>query len=369
MIGQNDSSGEIFTLADATTVVDFAEANSYVTRLAYWSVGRDNGSCAGDTSASPSCSGITQSTYEFASIFEGFSGGTASCTTKPSAPTGLSASGTSSTGTTLSWTAVTAPANCTISSYTILKNGSSIGTATGTSFAVTGLSASTTYSFTVEATDADGTSAASSALSVTTPAAGSCTTKPSAPTGLSASGTTSTGTTLSWTADTAPANCTISSYTVLKGGSSIGTATGTSFVVTGLSASTTYSFTVEATDADGTSAASSALSVTTPAASSGSVTLSPSSYNFGSAAPGTGTAWVTFTLTNGGTSAVSISSVGVNGPFVVYSNCGSSVAAKGTCPIYVYFYPTAAGSSTGTLTVDDGASNSPQTSALSGTGS
>ncbi len=370
MIGQNDTSGEIFTLADATTVVDFAEANSYVTRLAYWSVGRDNGSCAGDTSASPSCSGISQSTYQFAGIFEGFGGTSASCTTKPSAPTGLSASGTSSTGTTLSWTAVTAPANCTITSYTILKNGSSIGTATGTSFAVTGLSASTTYSFTVEATDADGASAASSALSVTTSAASSCTTKPSAPTGLSASGTTSTGTTLSWTADTAPTNCSISSYTVLKNGSSIGTATGTSFAVSGLSASTTYSFTVEATDADGASAASSALSVTTKAASgSGSLTLSPSSYNFGSAVPDTGTAWVTFTLTNGGSSSVSISSVTVSGPFVVASNCGSSVAADSSCPIYVYFYPTAAGSFTGTLTVNDGASNSPQTSALSGTGS
>jgi kumamolisin len=97
---------------------------------------------------------------------------TASCTTKPNAPTGLAASGTSSTGTTLSWTADTAPANCSVSSYTVLKNGASIGTATGTSFAVTGLSASTAYSFTVEATDADGTSAASSALSVTTAASG-----------------------------------------------------------------------------------------------------------------------------------------------------------------------------------------------------
>jgi hypothetical protein len=96
-----------------------------------------------------------------------------------------------------------------------------------------------------------------------------CTTKPNAPAGLAASSTTSTGTTLNWTTDTAPANCSISSYTVLKGGVSIGTATGTSFAVTGLSASTTYSFTVEATDAAGTSAASSAVSVTTPASGGG----------------------------------------------------------------------------------------------------
>jgi len=99
-----------------------------------------------------------------------------------------------------------------------------------------------------------------------------------------------------------------------------------------------------------------------------SVTLSPSSYNFGSTPVGTGTAWVTFTLSNSGSSAVSISNVTVSGPFVVSSNCGSSVAANGSCPIYVYFYPTAAGAASGTLTVTDNATNSPQTSSLSGTG-
>jgi hypothetical protein len=61
----------------------------------------------------------------------------------------------------------------------MLKNGTSIGTATGTSFAVTGLSASTSYSLTVEATDANGTSGPSSSANVTTLAT-SCTTKPSA---------------------------------------------------------------------------------------------------------------------------------------------------------------------------------------------
>src|SRR6202034_4904632 len=98
------------------------------------------------------------------------------------------------------------------------------------------------------------------------------------------------------------------------------------------------------------------------------VTLSPSSYNFGSTPVGTGTAWVTFTLANSGSSTVSISSVTVSGPFVVSSSCGSSVAANGSCPIYVYFYPTSAGAGSGTLTVSDNASNSPQASSLSGTG-
>jgi chitinase len=230
-----------------------------------------NGSCPIYVYFAPTSSGAASGTLTVTdnatnspqtSSLSGTGGSGGSCTATPSAPTGLAASGTTSSGTNLSWTADTPPANCTISSYTVLKNGTSIGTATGTSFAVTGLSASSSYSFTVEATDANGTSGPSSAVNVTT-LANSCTTKPSAPTGLAASGTTSSGTNLSWTADTAPANCTISSYTILQNGTSIGTATGTSFVVGGLSASTAYSFTVEATDAAGTSSASSAVSVTT----------------------------------------------------------------------------------------------------------
>ena len=192
------------------------------------------------------------------------SAGGATCSANPATPTGLAASGTTQTGTTLNWGAVTAPANCSISGYTVYKSGTSIGTATGTSFAVTGLTASTTYSFTVAATDAHGTGCAELvACSVTTTAA-TCTTKPGAPTGLAASGTTSSGTTLSWTAVTAPSGCSISGYTVYKGGAAIATvSSGTSYTASGLSASTAYSFTVAAVDSAGTGSQSSALSVTT----------------------------------------------------------------------------------------------------------
>jgi chitodextrinase len=92
----------------------------------------------------------------------------AKCTKAPTEPSGLTASGTVGTGTFLHWTAVAPPADCQISSYTVSMNGVPIATATGTSFAVTGLSPSTAYSFTVEATDVDGVSSASPALNVTT---------------------------------------------------------------------------------------------------------------------------------------------------------------------------------------------------------
>ena len=182
-------------------------------------------------------------------------------TTAPTAPTSLTASGTTQTTTNLSWTASTD--NVGVTGYDIYLNGALLSSSTTTSFAVTGLTASTTYSFTVKAKDAAGNvSAASNAVSVTTLAPVSDTTAPSAPTNLAASGTTSTTTNLSWTASTD--NVGVTGYDVYQGTTLKGSSTTTSFAVTGLTASTTYSFTVKAKDAAGNvSTASNAVSVTT----------------------------------------------------------------------------------------------------------
>jgi Fibronectin type III domain/Beta-propeller repeat len=90
------------------------------------------------------------------------------CAAAPSAPTGLAASSTTSTSTTLNWTASTVVANCSVTGYTIYENGKSIGTSTTTTFNVTGLTPATMYSFTVAASDSAGFSAQSSAVPVTT---------------------------------------------------------------------------------------------------------------------------------------------------------------------------------------------------------
>ncbi|WP_231495941.1 glycosyl hydrolase [Cellulomonas sp. HZM] len=187
-------------------------------------------------------------------------------TTPPSTPTGLAASGTTSTSTKLAWNASTDDVGVT--GYEVLRGGSVVGTTTGTTYTATGLYASTTYSFTVRAYDAAGNrSAASSAVSVTTPGS-SDTTAPSVPTGLSASGTTSSSTTLTWNASTDDVG--VTGYEVLRGGSVVGTTTARTYTATGLSASTTYSFTVRAYDAAGNrSAASSAVSVTTAGTTTG----------------------------------------------------------------------------------------------------
>lgn len=71
MIGVNDSAGETFTLANASTVLTWAKNNN-VALLAFWSVNRDNGGCPGGGAASPSCSGVSQALWGFSKIFQGF---------------------------------------------------------------------------------------------------------------------------------------------------------------------------------------------------------------------------------------------------------------------------------------------------------
>ena len=98
-------------------------------------------------------------------------------------------------------------------------------------------------------------------LSVTT-SGGADTQAPSAPSNLSASNVTQTTLTLSWDASTD--NIGVTGYDVYNGSSNLGTVTGTSANITGLTASTSYTFTVRARDAAGNvSAASAALNVTT----------------------------------------------------------------------------------------------------------
>ncbi|MEV7176142.1 carbohydrate binding domain-containing protein [Kitasatospora sp. NPDC093679] len=85
---------------------------------------------------------------------------------------------------------------------------------------------------------------------------------PTAPGGLVATGTTSSTVSLSWNASTD--NVGVTGYDVYSGSNVVASSTGTSATVSGLAASTSYTFTVKARDAAGnTSAASNAVSATT----------------------------------------------------------------------------------------------------------
>ena len=97
MIGQNDSSGEIFTLADASTVESYA-ASKGIALLSFWSEGRDNGGCPGQTTASSICSGVSQDTGAFTSTFQAFSGGTSTGGSSPTPTASASPTATSTGG-------------------------------------------------------------------------------------------------------------------------------------------------------------------------------------------------------------------------------------------------------------------------------
>lgn len=94
-------------------------------------------------------------------------------TVAPTAPT-LAASGTTSTTTNLSWSGATD--NVGVTGYDVYQGTSLIGSTASTTYTVTGLTPSTTYSFSVKAKDAAGNASVSSnTVSVTTLSGGTVT--------------------------------------------------------------------------------------------------------------------------------------------------------------------------------------------------
>jgi endoglucanase len=191
--------------------------------------------------------------------------------TAPSAPTGLTATASSSTQINLSWS----PSSTSGVTYSVYSGSSAgaintlVASGLGTAgFSVTGLTASTTYFFAVTATNSAGTSPASSPASAATQAPPA----PSAPAGLTATASSSSQINLTWTASTTSGV----TYSIFSGAGSGGETnavasglSGTSYSVTGLTASTAYFFIVKAVSGTTSSTASNEASATTQAAASG----------------------------------------------------------------------------------------------------
>jgi chitodextrinase len=177
-------------------------------------------------------------------------------TQAPSIPTNLSASTVSSSQINLSWNASTD--NVGVQGYKIFRNNIQIATVSGTSFQNTGLSPSTTYTYTVSAYDAAGNmSGNSTVVSATTQASATADTQdPTAPTNPTATVASSNQINLSWTASTD--NVGVTGYRIERcqgsgcsSFSQITTLPGTTLSDAGLSASTSYSYRVRASDAAG----------------------------------------------------------------------------------------------------------------------
>ncbi len=67
---------------------------------------------------------------------------------------------------------------------------------------------------------------------------------------------------------------------------------------------------------------------------------------------------------------LTFSNISITGPFTEYDDCGTSLSNAATCNMYVFFKPTAAGTATGAITIEDnGFFSDTTTIALGGTGS
>jgi len=199
-------------------------------------------------------------------FYDGTEWGTLSFTKKrPDAPT-IGTATTGSAQATVSFTAPSSDGGSAITSYTAI---SSPGGITGTisqsgsgSITVSGLTTGTAYTFTVTATNAIGTSLASAVSNSVAPA-----TIPDAPT-IGTAVPRNQQAKVPFTAPSSDGGSAITSYTAT---SSPGGITGTlsqsgsgSIIVSGLTNGTAYTFTVTATNAIGTSAASDASNSVVP---------------------------------------------------------------------------------------------------------
>jgi chitodextrinase len=216
-----------------------------------------NGICANTTATG--CSAVSDNNG--VQMLTAVSGGTYTINdgNAPTVPTGLNA-GVTATSANLTWTASTD--NVDVTGYNIYRNGAKIATSATNSYVNTGLTPSTSYSYTVQAYDAAGnTSAQSTALVATTTGD---TVDPTTPTGLKTTAVSTSSATLTWTASTD--NVDVTGYNIYRNGAKIATSATNSYTNSGLTAGSIYSYAVEAYDAAGNvSAKSTALSVNTVA--------------------------------------------------------------------------------------------------------
>lgn len=193
----------------------------------------------------------------------------------PGAPTSVSATSNANSSAVVSWHAPTSTGGAAISSYSIRysSNGGrtwkSVASPGATlHFTVTGLSNGTSYVFGVAAKNAGGTGAYSANSSSATPA-----TVPSAPTKTRAVSAQDSMSSVSWTASSVTGGAAITGYTVTSApGAFTCTTTSTSCTVHGLANGTSYTFTVTANNAAGSSAPSVPTSSIVPSVAPGAPT-------------------------------------------------------------------------------------------------
>lgn len=163
----------------------------------------------------------------------------------PSAPASLLATLASDTAAQLTWQA--SSDNVGVSGYTIYRDGIVVGSTAGTSFLDEGLNPSESFAYTVRAVDVAGNqSSLSNEAHVDTPAQNQ---PPSTPWNLQAVGVSETQINLEWNPSTDDGS--VSLYRVYRDSALIGTSAVPTFMDTGLTAGSTYSYQIQAVDDEG----------------------------------------------------------------------------------------------------------------------
>jgi hypothetical protein len=266
----------------------------------------------------------------------------------PSAPTGVNA--TAGVGSAAVSFVVPNANGSPITGYTVTSNPGNF-TAGGTSSPITvpGLTNGTAYSFTVTATNAIGTGAASSPSNAVTPR-----TTPSAPSSVVATAGDGTAS-VAFTAPTSNGGSAITSYTVTATpGTATGSGTASPITVSGLTNGTSYTFTVTATNAAGTGAASTPSTSVTPVHSTATQLLPDPGFESGNGG------WIAFkvgTLTrvstpvHGGTFALRVAATGTAANLVgLTQNSAVSTSVAGrTYTASCYVEPTSSSSLDSTI--------------------
>ena len=189
---------------------------------------------------------------------------------------------------------------------------------------------------------------------------------PSTPANLRVTGTTSTSVALAWNASTDDVSG-VTGYQVFRGTTQVGTPTGLIFTDTGLTASTTYSYTVRAVDATAkVSAASAAVPATTTAVTQ-DFTVSPSPAAVSVTRGATASTTVAITRTNF-TGAVTMSATGLPAGVTVAFNPSTATTGNSVTATFTASSTATLGAATVTLTATSGSTSRTTTVALTVTG-
>ncbi|MDX6439850.1 MAG: hypothetical protein QOF45_2433, partial [Gaiellaceae bacterium] len=246
----------------------------------------------------------------------------------PAGPTSLLVTARSTSSITLRWTAAAG----SVAGYGVYTDGSFVLNVTAVSITLTGLQCGRSYTFAVDAFDADGDRSGRISTPTSTDACpggggggggASDALPPTAPLGLVTAVSTQSSIAVTWTPSTD--NIAVVGYGMYRAGSVVGSSTVLSFSFFGLACGTTYTLGVDAYDAAGNRSARTSISAATSACVGGGDTAAPST-------PGA------LTKTGSTTTSISVSwgastdNVGVTG-YGLYRNntsTGSSASTSAT---------------------------------------